>query len=84
MEIKKKILVIKLISNIIISILKVRELYKNILYTKLIDRFSIVKDITAFTYDVLTLNVISILCNGLPLLIRIKKFTKRIMNKIVK
>lgn len=84
MEIKKKILVIKLISNIIISILKVRELYKNILYTKLIDRFSIVKDVTAFTYDVLTLNVISILCNGLPLLIRIKKFTKRIMNKIVK
>lgn len=84
MEIKKKILVIKLISNIIISILKVRELYKNILYTKLIDKFSILKDVTTFTYDILTLNVISILCNGLPLLIRIKKFTKRIINKIVK
>ena len=50
MNISKKVLVVKLISNIIISILKIRELYKNILYTNLIDNFTILKDLTSFTY----------------------------------
>ena len=32
----------------------------------------------------LTLNIISILCNGLPLLIKVRKFTNRILKKVVK
>ena len=84
MNISKKVLVVKLISNIIISILKIRELYKNILYTNLIDNFTILKDLTSFTYDMLTLNIISIICNGLPLLIKVRKFTNRILKKVVK
>ena len=78
-DIKKNILTIQLISCIIINILKLRELHIKIMSSNLMNKLLIIKDISSMTYDILTLNIISILCNGLPLYLKLKRVTDKIL-----
>lgn len=82
LNIKKNILTVQLISCIIINILKLRELHNKIMSSNLMNKLLIIKDISSITYDILTLNIISILCNGLPLYLKLKRVTDKILKKI--
>jgi hypothetical protein len=79
---KKNILAVQFISCIIINFLKIRDLYGKIKYSNLIDKVSIIKDISLFTYDILTLNLISLLCNTYPLYLKLRNIPSKIFNKI--
>lgn len=82
LNIKKNILTVQLISCIIINILKLRELHNKIMSSNLMNKLLIIKDISSITYDILTLNIVSILCNGLPLYLKLKRVTDKILKKI--
>lgn len=79
---KKHILAVQFISCIIINFLKIKELYGKIKCSSLIDKVTIIKDISLFTYDLLTLNLISMLCNTYPLYTKLRKISSKIFNKI--
>lgn len=81
---KKNILAVQFISCIIINFLKIRELYGKIKCSSLIDKVSIIKDLSLFTYDLLTLNLISMLCNTYPLYVKLRNISLKIFNKIKK
>ena len=81
---KRSIMIVKLISTIIISILKIRSIYKNISDSILIEKFNFLKDISSLTYDILTLNILSIICNGIPIFSKLKKFTENIKKRFKK
>ena len=83
-DIKKNILTIQLISCIIINILKLRELHIKIMSSNLMNKLLIIKDISSMTYDILTLNIISILCNGLPLYLKLKRVTNKILKSFIR
>jgi hypothetical protein len=78
---KKKILTVKLISCIIINILKLREIHSKISSSNLIDKFTLLKDLSKFSYDILTFNIVSLLCSFFPLYKRIKLKISKIINK---
>jgi hypothetical protein len=80
-KLKHSIIKVKLISVIILNILKLRDLQYNKDSSKLIDKFSDVKSISKLFYDVLTLNVYSILMNSLTNYRKIKDYYKYIMKK---
>ena len=79
---KKHILAVQFISCIIINFLKIRDLYSKVKCSNLIDKVSIIKDLSLFTYDLLTLNLISMLCNTYPLYVKLRKISSKIFNKI--
>ena len=81
---KQNILIVQLVSNIIISILKIRDIYKKVTSKNLIEKFAMIKDISEFTYDLLTLNLFSILFHSLPLYLKLKKVTIRLFNKLLR
>ncbi len=74
---KKKIMTVKLVVCIIINFLKLREIQTSVMSGGLINKLSLVKDLSKMTFDIITLNIISILCNSLPLYNRIKKIFKK-------
>jgi len=78
---KKKILAIKFISCIIINFLRLRELQTNISNSSLVDKLTLLKDLSKMTIDLLTLNMISLVCNTIPMYIKLKKIIKNILNK---
>lgn len=80
---KKHILTIQIISIIIINFLKLKDIYSQIKSNKLISKFSVVKDVSTFFYDVLTFNIFSIFCNTIPMYFKLKKFAGRMLNKII-
>jgi hypothetical protein len=82
LNIKKNLLTVQLISCIIINILKLRELHIKIMSSNLINKLLIIKDISSMTYDILTLNIISVLCNGIPLYLKLKNVSDKILKKI--
>jgi hypothetical protein len=73
----KSLITIKLISYIIINIIKLRELYaklkNNESSNKILNKFIFVKDITKFTLDILSFNLLSILGNSLSYYSKLKK-----------
>ncbi len=74
---KKKLMTLKLVICIIINFLKLRELHTSVMSSNLINRLSLVKDLSKMTYDIITLNLVSIMCNTLPLYSRIKKMFRK-------
>ncbi len=74
---KKKLMTLKLVICIIINFLKLRELHTSVMSSNLINRLSLVKDLSKMTYDIITLNLVSIMCNTLPLYGRIKKMFRK-------
>lgn len=69
---KKNLLVLKIVICIIINILKLKQLYSN-KPSKLIDKLSVIKDFSKITYNVITLNVVAVVMNTIPLCMKIKK-----------
>ena len=78
---KKSLLTVKLISYIIINILRLRELHTSICSNGLINKISIIKDFTKFGLDILSFNILSILINTLPYYRKIKKGYNFVLNK---
>jgi hypothetical protein len=74
----KKILLLNYISIIIINIIKIRDLYNNLVSKKLLDTALLVKDISKFTINILSFNIISILYSSITLYGTLKKNYKNI------
>jgi hypothetical protein len=74
---KKSLITIKLISYIIINTIKLRELYtklkKNDSSNKILNKIIFVKDMTKFTLDILSFNLLSILGNSISYYSKLKK-----------
>jgi len=83
-DMKKNILKIKLISSIILSFLKLRDLQFSMNSTSLMDKIGPIKNISNIFYDILSFNVFSILFNSYQYYGKIKKGCEYIMNKIKK
>jgi hypothetical protein len=80
----KKLLVLNYISIIIINILKIRNLYNNLVSNNLLDTMILVKDISKFTFNLLSLNMVSILYSSISLYGSIKKNYKNFIEKFIK
>jgi hypothetical protein len=78
---KKQILAIRFISCIIINFLRLRELRTNIINSSLVDKLTLLKDLSKLTYDIITFNLISIICNTIPIYFKLKKFIKKFLKK---
>lgn len=78
---KKKILAVKFISCIIINILRLRELQTNIMNSNLLDKVSLIKDLSRISYDIISFNITSILFNSYPLYVKLKKIIGNIIKK---
>jgi hypothetical protein len=78
---KKSLLTVKLISYIIINILRLRELHTAICSNTLINKISVIKDFTKFGLDILSFNILSILINSLPYYRKIKKAFNFVLSK---
>lgn len=74
----KKILLLNYISIIIINIIKIRDLYNNLVSKKLLDTALLVKDISKFTINILSFNIISMLYSSISLYGTLKKNYKNI------
>jgi two-component system phosphate regulon sensor histidine kinase PhoR len=72
-DMKKNILKIKLISSIILSFLKLRDLQFSMNSTSLMDKIGPIKNIRNIFYDILSFNVFSILFNSYQYYGKIKK-----------
>jgi hypothetical protein len=70
---KKKILAVKFISCIIINFLRLKELKTNIINSSLVDKLTLLKDLSKLSYDILTFNLVSLVCNTLPIFFKFKK-----------
>lgn len=70
---KKSLLVIKLVTCIIINFLKLRELYSSVKSSTLIGHIGFIKDISNFGFDLLSLNIISMIINIVPCYRKLKK-----------
>lgn len=79
---KKHILAIQIISIIIINFLKLKEMYSQIKSSHLISKLNVIKDLSTFFYDVLTFNLFSIFCNGVPMYFKFKKIVGKMIDKI--
>jgi len=80
----KKLLVLNYISIIIINILKIRNLYNNLVSNNLLDTMILVKDISKFTFNLLSLNMVSTLYSSISLYGSIKKNYKNFIDKFRK
>ena len=79
---KRSLLSVHLISCIIINFLKLRELYSSVKSSKLISKMAFLKDISNFGYDVLSLNIISIILNFYPYYKKCSKIINYVNEKI--
>lgn len=78
---KKQILAVKFISCIIINFLRLRELKTNIINSSLVDKLTLLKDLSKLTYDILTLNLMSLICSTIPIYFKFKKIIKNFLKK---
>jgi hypothetical protein len=74
---KKHLLTLKIVTCIIINILRLKDLHTRISSIKIINKLSLIKDISKITYNVITLNLISVLYTSVPLCMKIRKLFKR-------
>ena len=81
-ETKKSILKIKLILSIILSFLKLRDIQFSRDSINIINKIDPIKEASNLFYDILTLNVFSILLNSMKYYKKIKCGCKYIVNKI--
>jgi hypothetical protein len=81
---KKSLISVKLISYIIINILKLRELHTSIESSNILNKINLVKDFAKFATDILSFNIMSIVVNSLPYYNKIKKIKNYIESKIKK
>jgi len=70
---KKRLLTIKIVTCIIINFIRLRNLHNSIMSSNLINKLTLVKDLTKMSYDIITFNYISVMFNSLPLYMRFKK-----------
>lgn len=80
-KMKENIIKIKLISIIILNILKLRDMQYKKDSTIMIDKLDNVKNFSKLFYDVLSLNIYSLLLNSISNYKRIKSYYKYIMRK---
>jgi len=73
---KKKILSLKIIICIIINLLKLKQVYSN-KPNKLIDKLSVIKDFSKIAYNAMSMNIVSVIINTIPLCMNIKKTFKK-------
>ena len=78
---KKKILAVKFISCIIINFLRLRELKTNIINSSLVDKLTLLKDLSKLSYDLLTFNLMSLVCNTIPIFFKFKKMVGKILRR---
>jgi hypothetical protein len=78
---KKNIMTVQLISCIIINFLKLRELHTKIMSSKLINKVTIIKDLSSLTYDILTFNIFSFITTAIPLYRKLKRYLKKFVVK---
>lgn len=81
---KKSIITVQLISCIIINVLKLREIHTRIMSSELINKLALIKDLSIFSYDIITLNIFSMLYNSVPLYLKLKKYIGKLLRKIKK
>jgi hypothetical protein len=81
---KKYILTTKLISYIILNIIKIRELYTKFKSTKIFDKITLIKDLSKLSYDLITFNLFNIIINSSNYYNKIVKLYKIILEKIKK
>ena len=81
-ETKKNILKIKLVSSIILSFLKLKDLHYSKDSSNIIESVVSIKNMSNLFYDILSFNVFSILINSLKYYRKIKDGCKYIINKI--
>jgi hypothetical protein len=81
-ETKKYILTTKLISYIIINTLKIRELYTNLVSSKLVDKITLIKDLAKFSYDLITFNLFGIILNSSSYYVKLQKIYLIILEKL--
>ena len=70
---KKRLLTIKIVTCIIINFVKLKNIRNSIMSSNLINKLTLVKDLTKMSYDIITFNYISVMFNSLPLFMRFKK-----------
>jgi len=78
---KKKILAVKFISCIIINFLRLQELKTNIINSSLVDKLTLLKDLSKLSYDILTFNLMSLVCNTIPIFFKFKKMIGKVFRK---
>jgi hypothetical protein len=78
---KKKILAVKFISCIIINFLRLKELKTNIINSSLVDKLTLLKDLSKLSYDILTFNLVSLVCNTVPIFFKFKKIIGKFLKK---
>ena len=78
---KKNILAVKFISCIIINFLRLRELKTNIINSSLVDKLTLLKDLSKLSYDLLTFNLVSLVCNTIPIFFKFKKMVGKILRR---
>jgi hypothetical protein len=81
---KKSLISVKLISYIIINILKLRELHTSIQSNSFINKLYLIKDVSKIGLDIVSFNILSILVNTLPYYHKLKKIKNYIKNKFYK
>ena len=83
-EAKKEILTFKLISSIIINFLRIREIYGKIKDKNLIETVVTIKGCSGVIYDILTLNVVSLMYKTIPIYNTVRKIYKNIRKRYKK
>jgi hypothetical protein len=81
---KKYILTTKLISYIILNIIKIRELYTKFKSKKLLDKITLIKDLSKLSFDLITFNLFGIILNSTNYYDKLVKLYKIILDKIQK
>lgn len=83
-SLKKNILTFKIVICIIINFLKLRNLHNSIMSSNLVNKLSLIKDLTKMSYDVITFNFVSVIFHGLPLYMKFKKLIRKFKKVNVK
>jgi hypothetical protein len=83
-EAKKNVLKLKLITSIILSFLKLRDLHFSKDSSSMINKFDSLKHLSNLFYDILTFNVFSILINSTKYYRKIKDGYKFLIKKLKK
>lgn len=78
----KKIQLLNYISIIVLNIVRIRDLYNKLASKNLLDSVILVKDISKFTLNLLSFNIISIFSSSINLYSSIKKNYKNIIEKL--
>lgn len=79
---KKSLLTLKLVSCIIINFLKLKEIYLNSNSNKLISKINFIRELSSFSLDLLSFNVVSMLVNIIPFYKKVRSVYKFVIEKV--